>query len=196
MRSIPTPKPATVLSVVALSVALAGGGYAASDQITGADIKNRSITGADIKPNSINARHLRPNSVGASEIRSNAVRSSEIRDGQVRMADLAPSERSVNVAGAQGPQGPAGPSGPPGPAGSLANTQVVEGPAVTVPPGEVVSASATCPPGTRVTGGGFFSSVTDVGGAIPSFAGDGYFTIVHNDTGIFVDVNAYAICAS
>ena len=199
MRSIPMPKPATVLSVVALSVALAGGGYAAGEQITGKDIKNRTITGADIKPNSINARHLRPNSVGASEIRTNAVRSAEIRNGQVRTADLAPSERSVNVAGAQGPQGPAGPPGPagiPGAPGGLNNITVVQGSATTIPANSTGFATAECAPGQRVTGGGWFSSITFPFGAIPSATADGYAVLVDNTSGIPVDVNAYAICAS
>ena len=73
---------------------------------------------------------------------------------------------------------------------------VIEGPTVSVPPFTIASATANCPPGQRATGGGFFSSITEVGGAVPTFTGSSYFVIVNNTTGITVDINAYAICVA
>jgi hypothetical protein len=75
----------TVISLIALFVALGGTSYAV------------------IK--------LPAKSVGNRELKSNAVTSAKIRPRAVSRSDLAPSARS----GARGPRGPAGPAGPGGP---------------------------------------------------------------------------------
>lgn len=49
---------ANVVAMLALTVSLSGGVYAAA-KITGEDIKNRSITGADIKANAIRSKHVK-----------------------------------------------------------------------------------------------------------------------------------------
>ncbi|MEW6582745.1 MAG: hypothetical protein AB1416_08295, partial [Actinomycetota bacterium] len=70
----------------------------------------------------------------------------------------------------------------------------VEGPAITVPPGEVASAVADCPAGQRATGGGFFSSVAFTAGSVPGTTR--WAVIVANTTTISVNVNAYVVCVA
>lgn len=86
------PRPATVISVVALVVASAGSATAAS-LISGKQVKNNSLTGADIKNSSL--------------------RGADIRNRSLTQSDL--STATVNaLKGKQGPAGPAGPQGPQG----------------------------------------------------------------------------------
>jgi hypothetical protein len=94
-----------------------------------------------------------------------------------RMGPQGP-EGPTGPAGAAGPKGDAGPVGPPGPAGSTGpagptgpvgpagptDSQIVEGTAVSTPfnapAGTIFTATATCPAGKKVLGGGFQLSVT------------------------------------
>jgi hypothetical protein len=70
---------------------------------------------------------------------------------------------SSGPAGATGPQGitgqsgVAGPAGPAGPAGAGIQTQIIIAPNDPVPAGiDTVQATARCPPGEHITGGGYF----------------------------------------
>jgi hypothetical protein len=94
------------------------------------------------------------NSVGSAQLRARSVDSSKVRDRSLRTVDLSVAARNF----LKGQRGPAGPAGPPGPAGGGAGSAAV---AVTYPTatgavaaGEVTSATASCGPGQRVTGGG------------------------------------------
>ena len=66
--------------------------------------------------------------------------------------------------GAEGPTGPAGPQGPPGAAGasSVPNTSVAIGQSIS-DPNEPKSAVATCPSGSRASGGGYALVPSDPG---------------------------------
>jgi hypothetical protein len=142
-------------AVVALLVAMvAGGGVAtgARSLITGADIKDGSITGQDIKPKSLSARLFADSSASTRGVRG----------------PRGP-QGTQGVAGAAGPAGPQGLSGPPGPTGPAGEGQTVgtqynliqpnaQTVTQTVGPGAVQSASAICPPGYAVLGGGYRSS--------------------------------------
>lgn len=86
----------TVISLIALFVALGGTSYAV------------------VK--------LPAKSVGNRELKSNAVTSAKIRARSVGRSDLAPSAR----VGSRGPRGAAGPAGPAGPAGHAAAAASVE----------------------------------------------------------------------
>jgi hypothetical protein len=86
----------TVISLIALFVALGGTSYAV------------------IK--------LPAKSVGTRELKGNAVTSSKIRPRSVARSDLAVSAR----AGSRGPRGATGPAGPAGPAGASASAAAVE----------------------------------------------------------------------
>ena len=78
------PQPATVISLVALFVALGGTSYAALS-VTGKNVKNSSLTGADIKNSSITG----------TDVKNRSLRAVDFRAGEL-------------PAGAQGPQGPQG----------------------------------------------------------------------------------------
>lgn len=182
------PSPSMVVSLIALSVALAGGATAASNLITGAQIKNGTITGADIKPGSITSAH----------IKNGSVTTADLRNGTIALADVSlPARRALSKPGPRGPQGiqgPPGMQGVPGASGpiSSAKLDVVTGPDVVAYPGDVVSADASCPAGQRATGGGFFSSITHTGASIPGW--DRWTAIVNNEHSIPVTINAYVIC--
>ncbi len=81
--------PATVISMVALFVALAGTGYAATS--------------------------LPNNSVGTKQLKANAVTSAKVLNGSLVTADF---KAGQLPAGPQGPAGPAGPKGSPGSSGA------------------------------------------------------------------------------
>jgi hypothetical protein len=93
-------------------------------------------------------------------------------------------------AGAQGPGGPAGPAGPT----SLSGIQVVFGHPVSVPPKEVGSAMAFCPPGTAVVSGGG-GSVAGLGNSESDSSRAGWFITVVNETPLTQAVVAQALCA-
>ena len=89
------PSPAMVVACAALSVSLAGSGYAAFK--------------------------LPANSVGAAQLKKDSITTSKIRNYTLVKADFKPSQLprgSRGLPGIPGPIGPAGPAGPPGPQGA------------------------------------------------------------------------------
>jgi hypothetical protein len=85
------PSPALVVSVMALSVALGGTGYAAIV--------------------------LPANSVGTKQIKKNAVTSKKVKNRSLKSVDFAAGQLPVGPAGPAGPAGPQGVAGPQGPKG-------------------------------------------------------------------------------
>ena len=77
--------PATVIAMIALMVALAGTGYAATS--------------------------LPRNSVGSAQLQANAVTTSKVKNGSLLKVDFAPGELPAGPAGPQGPAGTPGISG-------------------------------------------------------------------------------------
>ncbi len=91
------PSPATVIATIALLVALAGTGYAATS--------------------------LPANSVGNKQLQNNAVTSSKVKDHSLLRNDFATNQVPAGPRGSVGPPGPpgsAGARGPTGPAGATA----------------------------------------------------------------------------
>lgn len=66
------PSGATVISLIALFVALSGTAIAAAT-ITGRNVKNGSLTGKDIRSNSVTGRDIRSNSVTGRDIRDTSL---------------------------------------------------------------------------------------------------------------------------
>lgn len=101
--------------------------------------------------------------------------------------------------GPRGPQGAAGPQGPAGPQGTFGVVTSVDGPGVTLcetaASCAVQGASAACPPGTTVVGGGW------KGGGIETFipwsapVGNAWNIIAVNYSGT-PTIRAVAMCAS
>jgi hypothetical protein len=137
------------------------------------------------------------NSVGPRQIRANAVRSSEVKDRSLRVADLSVQARRA-LRGRRGPAGPPGPAGGAG-AGTATTLTVVTAPGV-VSAGNVTSATATCPPGRTVTGGGVrIDSAGDSSAreSYPSQGNTAWTARVGNDdvSGNF-NYTVFAICAA
>lgn len=173
------PSPATIISLVALTVALGGTATAA----------RTLITSQDIAPGAVTSRHLAPGAVTGAKIAPGAVTTQKLSRGA----------RTVQVASLPGPQGPAGAPGPAGPQGAAGGFDpnkltAYEGPDVTVFPGDVEVAVADCPAGQRATGGGFFSSIGIAAASVPGTSSWG--VIVTNDTVISITINAYVVCAA
>ena len=88
------PTTATVIAMIALLVALAGTGYAATS--------------------------LPRNSVGPAQLQANAVSSAKVKNNSLLKADFAPNQIPRGAAGPQGRPGAPGARGPTGPAGPSA----------------------------------------------------------------------------
>ena len=132
------PSYASVVSTMALFVALGGTSYAAV-AITGRDVKDGSLTGSDLKDGS----------VGSRDVKNGTLLAADFKAGQLPRGVAGPS-------GAAGLQGATGPAGPAGPAGASA-------PAVGLDENTATSLSSTtpknvqvfCPLGTFALGGGY-----------------------------------------
>lgn len=121
------PHPATVISLIALFVALSGTAVASSGLILGSQIKNGTISASKLTPNAL--RFLK---------------------GRQGVAGPAGNN------GADGMQGPTGPVGPAG-GFNPASVQYVASNPVTLPAGGVGYATIACPSGTVAVGGGGFT---------------------------------------
>jgi hypothetical protein len=129
--------------------------------------------------------------------------SAQIANRSIRLVDIHPSAVKA-LRGQRGPRGPRGANGLQGPQGAAgaaggfdpSKLTYVTGPSTTIPADDVGSASATCPPGTVVTGGGFYTSI-----AVPAnsqaFANNSWTVIVNNfDNLIAIEAYAFAVCAA
>ena len=95
------PSPATVIASIALLVALAGTGYAASS--------------------------LPANSVGNKQLQANAVTSPKVKDHSLLRVDFAYGQLQRGPVGPPGPPGSTGGRGPTGPSGTAATKWALVG---------------------------------------------------------------------
>jgi hypothetical protein len=95
------PSPALVVSVVALSVALGGTGYAA----------------VVLPANSVGAKQIKTNAVTGAKIKKNAVTAAKVKNASLLAADFKAGQLPAGPVGATGPRGPEGPRGATGPKG-------------------------------------------------------------------------------
>lgn len=159
-----------VLSALALVVSLTGVSAFAATQINGSTIRNHTIT--------------------ANKLTENAIR------------QLHGAEGPQGEPGNDGLPGTAGPQGAPGVAGAAggfdpSKITYVTGPTSTLAPGQTLTVAALCPAGSKVVGGGYFSSINNVGATVPDvYGGTQWYAIVQNTTTIYVSSWAYAVCAS
>jgi hypothetical protein len=122
------PAPATVIAAIALLVALAGTSVAAVSALPRA-----SVGTAQLKNNAVTSAKIKNSTVVSADVRNGTLLRGDFRAGQI-------------PAGAQGPQGPAGPPGIIG----LERRDVVSATNSIA----AKTASAVCPAGKRVIGGG------------------------------------------
>lgn len=159
------------IALLALFIAMGGSVYAASNKIDGAQIKAKSLPGNRITPNTVTATQLKKGTIGEAQIKAKAVSGKLIKPGAVSAKQI----RSGTITGAQIKAGSI--SGTQIQSGSLGATQINQttltgisaanihtvqyvGTSVTLNPAAATgtSATATCPSGMKVIGGGATTS--------------------------------------
>jgi uncharacterized protein YjbI with pentapeptide repeats len=112
MRRISLPSPSMAVSLAALTVALGGTSYAAT-QISSMDVKNNSLRSADIRNSSLTGSDVKGSSLTTSDIKDGSLRSKDFRAGQLPAG--ATGQRGLTGStGAKGDKGDKGDSGPAG----------------------------------------------------------------------------------
>lgn len=104
------------------------------------------------------------NTVGTPQLKNNAVTSIKVLNGTLRAADFRQSDLPQGPAGPMGPAGPVGPAGPAGPPG-VSGREAVFGTSAN-DSSEFKSATATCPAGKNVLGGGAAIAPANAGVAV------------------------------
>ncbi len=210
-------KPTAVAAGAILLVTAGGiGGATAGSYVTSKDIKNGTVRSVDIRNGAVRSVDIKNGTVGYRDL-NDMVRSMLHAQGPrgprgaagvpgvdgASSTQLAPEKGDLGPAGADGRPGQDGKDGPPGAAGKdgVSGYEIVVGPDVTVGGLTTQQASASCPEGKRVIGGGLVPS----GG--PAFqpvihgsyaSAGGTWTVVVSDP-LSVGggtVNAQAICAT
>lgn len=159
------------IALLALFFALGGSVYAASNKIDGAQIKAKSLPGNRIKPNTVTATQIKKGTIGEAQIKAGAISGKLIKSGAVTAKQI----QANAITGAQIQAGSI--SGTQIQSGSLGATQINQtsltgisaanihtvqyvGTSVTLNPAlsTGTSATATCPSGMKVIGGGATTS--------------------------------------
>jgi hypothetical protein len=131
------PSPAMIVASVALIIALGGVSYAA----------------AVLPKNSVGPAQLQKQAVTRAKLKNNAVTDAKVKNGSLMAADFRVGQLPVGPQGAAGPQGPKGDKGDSGAPGISGYQRVVDyGPVLNA--GEHATATASCPAGKKVLGGG------------------------------------------
>jgi hypothetical protein len=104
------------------------------------------------------------NTVGTPQLKNNAVTSIKVLNGTLRAADFRQSDLPQGPPGPAGPSGPAGPAGPAGAAG-ISGREAVFGTSFN-DSSSFKTATATCPTGKNVIGGGATIAPTGAGVAV------------------------------
>ena len=116
--------PAMLVACIALVVALGGVSYAATV--------------------------LPKNSVGTPQLKKKAVTGAKVKNGSLTAADFKAGQLPAGPQGSQGPQGPKGDTGAPG----ISGYERIVGQGPVLNSGEHATATASCPAGKKVLGGG------------------------------------------
>jgi len=116
--------PAMLVACIALVVALGGVSYAAAV--------------------------LPKNSVGTPQLKKKAVTGAKVKNGSLTAADFKAGQLPAGPQGSQGPQGPKGDTGAPG----ISGYERIVGQGPVLNSGEHATATASCPAGKKVLGGG------------------------------------------
>jgi hypothetical protein len=152
---------ANVTASLALFVALGGTSYAAiklpARSVGTVQLKSRAVTKAKIAPGAVDGSKVRHHSLTGADIAAGAVDGSKVRDGALTAADIAPGA----VDGSKVRDGSltgldiAGKVAAAVTADGLASIQRIAVPGTSEPAAESTrTATATCPTGTFVVGGG------------------------------------------
>lgn len=149
------------IAMLALFFALGGSVYAASNKISGSQIKPKSLPGNRLKPRSVTATQIKSGSIGGAQLKAGAVSAGKIAresitGGQIKTGSISGTRIKTGSLGAtQINQVTLT-------AISAANIHTVQYASVTVPIPPAVEggtkATATCPSGMFVIGGGAVTS--------------------------------------
>jgi hypothetical protein len=181
LRKLAPQLPSLVVSIVALVVAGGGGALAATLTISGSEIEAGTITTHQLSPSVLKLLD-------------------EHKKGPAGTTGLPGATGATGATGAVGATGATGAPGLNGLDGVASSTAYVSTP-IDAAIGATVEASAVCPVGTVVTGGGFFSSVATIAASgqtgPASGNANGWFAIFTNNSGIaLTDLEVYVTCAS
>lgn len=129
------PSPALAVAILALVVALGGTSYAA----------------VSLAKNSVLSKHIKNGQVKGVDMATDAVTAAKVKDGSLAAKDFAAGQLPAGPVGPVGPQGIQGIQGIPGPVNTVT---VVSSSTIPAGPGTFGSATANCPTGKEVVGGG------------------------------------------
>ncbi|MCK9249249.1 MAG: collagen-like protein [Solirubrobacteraceae bacterium] len=189
---------AHVMAGVAMFVALGGTSYAAvslpKNSVGSAQIKNRSVQSVDLKNKAVTNAKVAGNAITSTKVKDGSLLAKDFKSGELPGGQQGP-------AGPQGPQGEKGDKGDPGAPGAngtngVSGYQLVTGPVVNVAAAGSAQATAVCPAGKRVLGGGYTTSSSTgvtMNRSSPSSATTWYVRVT-NTTGAAKTINAQAIC--
>jgi hypothetical protein len=139
-----------------------------------------------------------------SAIAASQITSKQIKNGTIQLADISKSARK-SLEGGRGPEGAPGAPGPAGAPGAPGATKVVvrQGTVVSVTNGTDGTATASCAPGERATGGGnsIAGSTWSVMESFPTGGNSttpptGWRVDAHNGAGTAQNLVALVICSS
>jgi hypothetical protein len=211
------PSPATIISCLALFLALTGSAFAvgiAKNSVRSAQIVDGTVRTVDVRDNAVKAAKIAPDAVGAEEIAEEAVESpevaqdsltagdlgaasvasTEIADGSVTSADVAnqsltSDDLGPGSVGSSEIQTGAIRAAELGPIIQVSNSETIKG-------GGNATVSVACPAGTTVISGGGLSGFYQVHLASSFRSGNGWRidarSAANNDT----TVTAFAYCLS
>ena len=143
---------ALAVSLTALVVAFGGTALASSYVINSSkQIKDGSVASADVANGSLTGADLKDGSVASADVANGSLTGTDLKDGS-----LSPKDFSGSVAGPKGDPGPQGATGPQGPVGPQGQSNVgLQVRTLTLSAGQSNSATAQCPTGSHIVGGGF-----------------------------------------
>jgi hypothetical protein len=146
-----------VIALLALFIALGGSVYAASNKIDGSQIKAKSLPGNRLMPNTVTATQIKKGTIGEPQLKAGAVSGKQIRSGAITASQV----KAGSLTGTQIQNGSLGAtqinqtSLTGISAANIHTVQYVTATVTLVPEAEAgTAATATCPSGMKVIGGG------------------------------------------
>ncbi len=174
----------------------------ASNAVTSAKIAAGAVTSGKLGDGAVTTASIANDAVTNAKIANNAITSAQVQNGSLVAADFAAGQLPQGPPGQAGPQGVPGPAGPPG----LTAIQIVS--ITSDNGGDNTGATATCPSGKKLIGGGAGISGTGqahayLGESAPNTS-NGWHAVGRNDDDVeaagppFDDwtLTVYAICAN
>jgi hypothetical protein len=159
------------IALLALFIALGGSVYAASNKISGTQIKPKSLPANRLQPNSVTANQIKKGTIGEPQLKAGAVSAKQLKANSVTAKQI----KAGSISGAQIQSNSLGAtqinqSTLTGiSAANIHTVQYVTSTVTLVPEAATgTSATATCPSGMRVIGGGATLSNKEYGSVLES----------------------------